>query len=61
MMKKFLYRVQEVKPFVSRDGDGYDYWSEEKYVIAKNRKNAMVKITTKENTNQIKLITTIKI
>ena len=63
-MKKYIYKVQDVKLKRYRDYhshfEDYVYWSEEKYVLANSRKDAMKLIFDKENTKQIKLITCLK-
>jgi hypothetical protein len=57
-MKKYIYRVRDMKHISY--SMMYRHWSEEKYVLADNRKDAIKLIFDKENTKQIKLITCLK-
>ena len=63
-MKKYIYKVQDVKLKRYRDYhshfEDYIYWSDERYVLAETRKDAMKLIFEKDNTKQIKLIACIK-
>jgi hypothetical protein len=59
-MNRYIYKSQEIRFISSTNGEGYEHWSKEKFVVAKTQKEAMQKIIKIEKTKQIKLITTRK-
>ena len=63
-MKKYIYKVQEFRKEKINDYQSWFmdcfYWSDERYVLGENRKDAMKLIFEKEKTKQVKLITCLK-